>query len=328
MPSPSYTSSSRRFAGGLLRSGVLWTAVAFVAIECALYRPLSHGYFSHALDEMVFDLRHKSYSPKVLVLGDSVGRQVAYVASGRDRSILNMASNGGIEMAGHYFLLRRFLERNQPPQLVVFLMRDPFSGNLRSIYTENYTQRCFGRPHEIASMAWRRRSLPFAITCLAYRSPSFRYRLQLQSKLSPIPGAQAVSGFREDQKSKRQEVLTHRPLLTRLVDRFFPRHDETVSISYMRDVLELAKSKGIRCIYIPTPLSQEKYEEKTTSTRHSRLAAGMQAFKDAFPDNFDYTLDILQLPPGDFSDTTHLTGGGYKPAADDFLAKLRRFTNP
>lgn len=328
MPSHSYTSSFRRLAGGLLRSGVLWTAVAFIAIELALDRPLSHRFFSHTVDEMVFDIRHKSYSARVLVLGDSVGRQVAYVASRRDTNIVNMASNGGMEMAGHYFLLRRFLERNPPPQFVVFLMRDPLSGNLRSIYTENYLQRCFGRPHEIAGMAWRRRSLPFAITCAAYRSPSFRYRLQLQSTLSPIPGAQAASGFREDQTAKRQETLACRPLLTRLADRLFPRHDETVSVSYMRDALELAKSNGIRCLYIPTPLSQEKYEEKTTSTKYGRLAAGLQAFKAGFPDNFDYTLDILQLPPAYFSDTTHLHGGGHKPATDDFLAKLKRFTDP
>jgi hypothetical protein len=302
--------------------------VAFVAIECALDRPMSNRFFSHRVDELVFDIEHRSYNPRVLILGDSVGLQVGYVASRRDTNIVCMATNGGMEMAGHFFLLRRYLRRNPPPEFVVLLMRDPLSGNLRSIYTENYLQRCFGRPGEIASMAWRRRSVPFALTSIAYRSPSFRYRLQLQGSLSPIQTKITLSGFRPDQTARRQANLAERSLLTRMVDAVFPWPDDTLATTYMRDTLELAKSKGVRCVYIPTPLSDEKYDEKTTSAKYERLTEGLQAFKKSYPGNFDYTLDILRLPAGEFSDTTHLRGGSVPKCADDFLAKLKRFTNP
>ena len=67
------------------------------------------------------------------------------------------ANNDAILMAGQYFLVRRYLQRNQKPKAIILVWYNPLHPILNSpYYVENYFQRCFLKPGEIMEIMSRK----------------------------------------------------------------------------------------------------------------------------------------------------------------------------
>jgi len=76
---------------------------------------------------------------KKLILGDSVGKQL-YETGNVNDSITSLACNQAITMAGHYFLLRNFVDANMDslPEDVYLLFHPSALANSCDIYTYHY----------------------------------------------------------------------------------------------------------------------------------------------------------------------------------------------
>ncbi len=79
------------------------------------------------------------YGAQILLMGDSVaGSTYEYIKSG-ENGIVNLACNQAIDVIGHYFLLRNFLEKNSEVKKVFFFYNPfSFSNNIDHIYSYNH----------------------------------------------------------------------------------------------------------------------------------------------------------------------------------------------
>ena len=146
-------STSSIFSSKWLRCGALWAALVIAAVEGLQAHRLPQRYLSHEVEFLLREMPHWGSGADRVILGDSVGLQLALGIEAQHRGEFTpLASNQTIEMAGQYFLLRRYLEARPAPRAVFLLMDDPLNGDLNSPYVENYIQRCFLRWSEIASL--------------------------------------------------------------------------------------------------------------------------------------------------------------------------------
>jgi len=96
--------------------------------------------------------RLKDCNFKTVILGDSLGWQ-ALDGLTLKKDILNLTSNAEISLAGNYFFLKRYLEKNSPPKNVYILFTPGlFMANLNSkrIYS-NFTT-VFNKKNEILEL--------------------------------------------------------------------------------------------------------------------------------------------------------------------------------
>lgn len=81
----------------------------------------------------------KESNKKILVIGDSAGKQLFDNYDEDNDSINSLACNQAIGVIGQYFLLNNYLEKGNKPQ-EVYMIYTPFSfrNNLNQIYTFHY----------------------------------------------------------------------------------------------------------------------------------------------------------------------------------------------
>lgn len=104
---------------------------SIVLLSCEAYYFYSGKYQENVNGEEVYYALRKSLKKntkkKKLILGDSVAMQM-YPCSGTYDDYNSLACNAAISVAGHYFLLKNFLENNtdELPEEVIFLV-NPFT---------------------------------------------------------------------------------------------------------------------------------------------------------------------------------------------------------
>ena len=106
------------------------TVVLLIIIPVDIFKIYSQNYVTTVVGSEVYcaiSKSHKKGKVKKLILGDSVGCQL-YPCEKEYDSILSLACNQGITLAGQYFLLKNFIESNRDsfPDEVVLLIT-PFS---------------------------------------------------------------------------------------------------------------------------------------------------------------------------------------------------------
>ncbi|MEM7602466.1 MAG: hypothetical protein AAF357_13740 [Verrucomicrobiota bacterium] len=83
--------------------------------------------------------RQSAGSPEVLILGDSVARQLLDVVHRPGQGVISLACNQAIDLIGHYLLMENAMKAN-PSVKRVYLVYNPFSfqNDLNHRYTYNY----------------------------------------------------------------------------------------------------------------------------------------------------------------------------------------------
>jgi hypothetical protein len=117
----------KRFIKNLL---IYVFVVLLIVVPIDIYRIRTKKYVNKVIGSSIYCAIAKSKTPgkgKKLLLGDSVGRQM-YKCENEYDSIVSLACNQAITLAGHYFLLRNYIESNidnLPTEVILFY--SPFS---------------------------------------------------------------------------------------------------------------------------------------------------------------------------------------------------------
>ena len=233
------------FSSRLLGSALLWAVLVVGGIEYSQSRHLPQQYSSHEVDTLLQRLERPMATAPVLMLGDSVARQIGSELATRHRDkITSLACNAAVETAGQYFILKRYAEHNPLPAKVVLMMGSPLGGDLNTEYTENFVTRCFLQWSEIASIAVTKRDPVFTARMLAYKLlPSLRYRIHLQKIVPGLNSADVYYGERESRDDARQA-----PLL-------LPSSGSRVSIAavYFKALVAFLQQRGVPVVFVWRP---------------------------------------------------------------------------
>ena len=314
------------FSSRILGSALVWTVLAAALVEAWAGRALPARFYNHEVDQLLDLLDRGSGSDADMVfLGDSVGRQVSRaLALAEPDFFLPLASNGGIETAGQYFVLRRYLARHPAPKRVVLMMLNPVEGLLDGKYTENYFQRGFLHGDEIAAVAPLRRSLPFTLTMVGYRlSPVFRYRIGLQAVVPWLETPSPWSG-----QFAAAEIVGQPPEIPKhgLLDlggkwlkRF--RRGPQISAVFFDRLAALMEARGIEWLFLPPPLPASSAGGGPTGV-FGRQLAQVVACQDRYPALRVHA--AFQIYPDDwFADEIHLKAERLPAVARDYAEILR-----
>lgn len=263
MRSRSSTSNSRRFPAAAL------AALAIIAaIETRQAGPLESGCANHEVDAVLRQIGRDRFDARVLVIGDSVGGQLAESLGLRaDGRYAVLTTNQAIETIGQYFLVKRYLETQTPPDLVLYLSACPLGDRLNQVYTENFFQRCFTRAEEIAGASSYLLNPSFTLKMLAYKwLPSYRYRLHLQREWLGEAGAPPYTGLADKERALRR--LWDSPLrkVAFAVDQLTGR--APVNVSYFERLIRLLEDRGIRLLHVQAPVSDTRARTRRFRSDH------------------------------------------------------------
>lgn len=288
-----------------LRSGLLWTVLAVAAIEAGQGRFLPSRFFSHEVDEILFQIDTRHYQAEYLALGNSVGRQLASAIAGKDPGFFEpMASNASIETTGQYLLLRRYLERQPAPRGVVLFLDDPFNGNLTLVFVENYIQRCFLRWREIGELAWLRGSPVFTALMVGYKAmPTFRYRLHLQNRIPFLASDTVYLGMRPEEL-ERAGGGVQESAFYRLWQRLTRKPGQSASAVSLERMLRLCEARGIDVYLVPTPIRQGEAARRAARPERRAITDRLAALQRAYP-RLHYLPEPRVYPDDWFRDGVH-----------------------
>ncbi|MBW7908815.1 MAG: hypothetical protein H3C50_07855 [Kiritimatiellae bacterium] len=310
-----------------LRSGLLLSVLAVLAIEWQLGRTLPGHYFRHEVDDLLYSLDHRSYDARVLSLGNSVGRQLDQGIHRLDRGFLRpMSSNAALEMTGQYFLLCRYLARNPAPESLILWVDNPFYGDLRSVYTENYIQRCFLRWREIGLLAWWRGSPTFTASMISYRLlPSFRYRMDIQKDI-PILGVHEVNLAPQVAFGGRPQSARKQNALARWWQQWV-HGGQSISTTAFERLLALCEERGIRIYLIPAPISSRVALDRGPQQGRAEINERLAELQKKF-DVLHYETESKVYPDNEFVDGTHFVEGVVLARAAEYRDLLQERMKP
>lgn len=297
---------------------VFWLFVCIACIESAAFRYLAPRFFSHEMDELLWKLEHDSCDKPVVVLGDSVGRQISLaMRSMGDTRFAPLATSAAVETAGQYFVFLRYLEHNRKPDHVILFMRNPLDGDLKKVCTENYVQRCFTRWHEMASLTWQTRNPAFGLRMLTYRLASAKYRLHLQRAIPWLAVKDPFEGLPADQIQERKKELKKKSAWERLAGLAFPRSTDTVSEYYFLKLLDECRRRDIPLYFQPTPMRASKIDTSEETARREALFKRMRQLSAEYP-QFSFSGTVKTWPDECFIDGIHIKKENLPRICDEY----------
>lgn len=279
--------------------------VLILMIEGLREKPLSAKHQSHEVDRLIRSLNTKNFSAPVLLMGDSVAGNVFKAFHGQSERFDVFSSNQAIEATGQYFILRRYLEQNPAPEVIAYMAGLPFYGDLDQIYTENFVQRVFTNWREIGWMSAHKLDPAFLLKSLAYKfSPTFRFRLQLQTEIlgEPQTDIYAGTGFTSATVSPAPQYS-----LSRLLAESWQKiRGQTASERSWQRILDLCAAHRIAFHFFPTPT--QPTDGGIRQTRKT-LQAVQQRSENL---NFIHIREdyAMTLPANHFRDGSHLNDKG------------------
>ncbi len=208
---------------------------------------------------------------KVLILGDSVGRQL-FNNYGYNDSINSLASNQAISMVGQYLLLKNYLEVGNSVEKVI-LIYAPFSfrNNLNQVYTFHYFLKPF---YSFKNMKLFTETVNKQIR----KIPHFYY-----SKLPHILTTNWAPNYTNE---------------TSLNYYFLA----PISVEYLNKIKELSLQYNFEFILLPTPTRESNFTtiEKMRDTQQEINATSLTLEFDSFFNNIVFINDSC------FKDNVHL----------------------
>ncbi|OGX05654.1 MAG: hypothetical protein A2Z88_10805 [Omnitrophica WOR_2 bacterium GWA2_47_8] len=317
------------FNSNIFTSAGSLTVVCIVAIEAALAIILPSKYFSDDVERTLYDIEHVKYNAKKLILGDSMARQIFLdsrfgkedtpanrVEVGREifeeHNIGVFPMNSAIEMIGQYFLIQRYLAKNEKPESILYFgrYRDVVKGNLSGNHVEHYVQRCFLKFDEIAQIT-SLKGIRFGFIMMVYKwMPSHRYRWHLQKQLSGFTTGSIITGVFEGEVSKPE--VSHSLLSLKMPNSSFD--SVRTSKLYFEKIIALAEREGIDFNFMAAPISEKEYQSRRQRKVHSTVFNYMLGLER---DNkyFKFQKSLPVYPDNLFmKDGIHLTEEGVKRA--------------
>jgi hypothetical protein len=303
-----FNSKSCPFAG--------WAfVVAVIAIEVMLSRELPGRFFSHEVDRKLYIIDHTAGDVDFLFIGDSVGANLVWLAAKKMPEIEpggRLGTNQVVEMAGNYYLIKRYLRLHKRPVAVVFVGGLPESVNLDQASNETFIQRCFLRWEEIAELTTYK-GFRFGCVMLVHKLlPSYRYRYHLQKKIAGFTNASIYDGLTKEEAADK--------------DSGGPGEDFRVTGSlyevYFKKLLDMLSKEDIGFYYILPPVSSARW------ARDKERYAVMEPFwakcRREYP-AFRYYGKLFKYPDECFNkDQIHLKGVGAFLATKDLIDHITR----
>lgn len=290
------------------------TVLAVVALEIFFAHTLPEKCYSrNVIDDYVYRFEHERYDSDVLFIGDSVGYDMMAETDINDRNeFKKMTSLFDIETPGQYFLMKRYLENNKPPKVVVFMGINPLGYNLEGGGKENFVQRCFLDVEEISQLT-HHKGFQFGLVMLSYKLfPSFRYRVHLQEDLVGFSNINIFNGRRENLASA-LDVYYRKESGEHSILKFFKRKWKVaISDIYFEKLLQLLEEKNVKLLFVlgvheKSILKNEKRQQKTDQM-FQKFSEWRKKYR-----NFDFVYDIPILESSFFKgDKVHLMQSGQK----------------
>ncbi len=313
-PSSTSNSSLRR-----RRCALPCVILGIVVIELIAHRALVDRFVIHEVDVLLRDIRQRPRESRIVLLGDSVGRQVLRPLADRDDFAM-LATNQAIEMTGHFYSLRRYLHHaGAPPRAIVFLGRPPLGRNLDQLWTENYVQRSFLNWNEIAEIGAVKRNPLFTSKMIAYKLlATFRARRYLQIALTKSTNV-AVD-------TPPPHYNAHQPrhgLMDLLGSWISSFRKKDISDHYFERLLELSDRIGAEIYYIPAP-----HSEARDLAARARKNEHLEALARRTP-NLHYLADLYRVYPDvHFVDGVHLNRKALLAYQQEIFAFLEQLLEP
>ncbi len=264
-------------------------------------------------------LDREKFDAPYLVIGDSVLPSATAEQALSSRYFATFDLNQAVEMAGEYFMVRRYLLRNQSPKAVVYVGLNPFGKSLDRPWIETYVKRVFLRFSEILDLFLTKRDLRFSTQMMIYKLfPSFRFRDSVQSALgyrNPMESSAPVSakgGGDHSILSQLKKLLARDP-------------EPDLSKVYFERMLSYLENRGIDFYFLNAAESETNIARfRTTSGFHTngtvfqsleQLTAYFAELQKRFP-RFHYDPEVMTYPDAYFSShedrSVHFNGTGAK----------------
>ena len=241
MPRTSFISNFKR-----LPLAFLLALFAIIGIERYVGSRITSDFFNHEVDYLLRLLDTRRFKADYLLIGDSVALQL-YRQFQKDPRFDDLATNQAVETTGHYFLVRRYLEKNPLPKVVIFTGLPFHFRDLRQVYTENFVLRTFTNNQEIIDVFQARLNPAMTAKMIAYKtSPSYKFRLKLQKELVDFSNSDVYSGV---DLAVRPAELGNYSVLNILSDEL-PR--KTTGIVHFRELLGYLEPVSYTHLTLPT----------------------------------------------------------------------------
>ncbi len=181
---------------GRVPAALILSLLAIGVIEGIRHERLPAKTFYHEVDELLYRLDGERFDAEGVILGNSVAYQVFSHPSFLERKhVAMLATNEAIGMTGQYFIMKRYLEKNRLPGVVILLTLPLLEGRLADEKADNYLCRTFTRPREILDVFLLKQDPVFALKGVTYLvCPSFKYRLLLQKSWLGFTNAPIYTG--------------------------------------------------------------------------------------------------------------------------------------
>ena len=298
MPRTSFISNFKRLPLAFLLA--LW---AIIGIERYVGSRITPDFFNHEVDHLLRLLDTRRFKADYLLIGDSVALQL-YRQFQKDPRFDDLATNQAVETTGHYFLVRRYLEKNPPPKIVIFTGLPFHFRDLRQVYTENFVLRTFTNTQEIIDVYQARLNPAMTAKMIAYKvSPSYKFRLKLQEELVDFSNSDVYSGV--DFAIKPAKLGSH-SVLNILSDKF-PR--EKTGVTHFRELLAYLEGKGIDLYYVPVPVQMQDRINQHAIDHEELISKILPQLQEEFA-NFHYSSELVEFDRKWFVDGVHFTPEG------------------
>lgn len=290
-----------------------------VVIELLLHPYLTHNFISHEVDWTLRHLETNNENQPVVILGDSVGHGIFGGWKFHNGNVASLACNQATETAGQYFFLKRFLENNSAPGVVVSCDRTPLSGNLNQNLTENYIQRCFTRWSEIFELMTVKMDPVFTVKMLAYKFFStLRYRLHLQKKIIGFTNSDIYSGV------TKQTIFSQSNYgLIKVISNFIESfRQESISHHFLKKMICELDTMNVPILYLPPPSRLDKEEV------HRLIQSSENQMEELSKKHSNLSIlsdQYHRLPEKYFSDDVHLNQKGldaYRPLLQQTIEEI------
>ena len=314
------------FSSRIFGSALIWTVLAIALIEWHAARTLPGRFFSHEVDQLLYDLDHgRVPAGDTIFLGDSVGRQIANgILRQNPHAFVPLACNAAIEIPGQYYLLQRYLENHPAPRRLILMMGHPLAGELQGDFTENYVQRDFLHWREIAGLTRARRSPRFGLVMAAYKlSPAFRFRFSLQKTVPFLATPDPYFGWFDLAAAPAAKDKSVTYGLLDLIGRGLNAHRSGPGVSgrYFQQLAQLLEDRGIDWVYLPLPVPASKSQMIAPDGDYDRQVRRVRDQSRRFK-RLQVVEPFSVHPDGWFRDGAHLTEEQLPEVAKEYAARL------
>ena len=283
---------------------VFLSLLVITAVEIILQQTLPGKARYHEVDGLLYQMDRQVYNANYVLMGDSVARQLF----GQDDRMARqgwavLATNQAITMSGQYFILRRYLDRNPVPKIVVMVSLPYLSGSLDTPFADNYIRRTFTEWREIGEVFLLNRDPVFTLKSVAYKLfPSFKYRLYLQKKLLGFTNADIYTGGAYGKKPQSSDSYS--------MVRFFIKKivsERDISSMYFEKILQITQRNNISFQFILPPIKEGNIYA---------IRGYEKLFLKRFPplekrySNFQYVRELTHYPEDFFVDNVHYSSTG------------------